>query len=176
MEGRKAFKNEWTTSFLWLTKKEKSGEQKVTRHWDGGELRVLLTRSHSAWAPRCVRRGVTCWRVHVSVHVCCWKCRSLRALLHRSAPLADTGGSVPLLLAPGGPPAEPGPLSNGSVPEGEAGWPAGVGFDLCESDFSGMQKIHISRNVVITAHHSVTYQHGVRWTSLLTGLVEQNLL
>uniref|UniRef100_A0A672IWE4 Anion exchange protein n=1 Tax=Salarias fasciatus TaxID=181472 RepID=A0A672IWE4_SALFA len=77
----------------------------------------------------------------------------LSPLLHRLAPAAVTGGSVPLRLAAGRPPAGHGLGSLGSVPEGEAGRPAGVRFDLCEACFHG---------------HAVRRRHTVEWTGRLT--------
>jgi len=98
----------------------------------------------------------------------------LSILLHRFTPSAVTGGSLPLSLATRLYPAGHGLRSNGWVPEGEAGWPAGVGFDPRGRDFKGMQRVHngTKRQIkglvfcfgLVVTHRIKTDQHGVQLT------------
>lgn len=158
--GTETIKNEWMSSLLSHTERKKEGGEGLRLPDTGSfwerESYLLLTHTHShtlPWAPsspskqqvpvRCVWSPVgVCVRVRVRSFVLLV---SVSPLLHRLTPPVVTAGRVPLRLAAGRRPDAHGLRSNGSVQEGEAGWPARVRFDLCERDFTGMQPAHFGK-------------------------------
>lgn len=108
---------------------------------------VCVMRKSYLWV--CVSK----WGSRPLCHCRLYQC--LSPFLRRLAPPVVTGGSVPLRLSARRRTAGWGLQSNGSLPEGEARWPARGRFDLCGRDFTGMEdKL---RRVFFT-----TDQHGVQ--------------
>lgn len=180
-EGQRQLKmNEWVLCFHTRKGKKEGGEglrlPDTGSFWER-ESYVLLTHTHShalPWAPsspskqqvpvRCVWSPVgVCVRVRVRSVVLLV---SVSPLLHRLAPPVVTAGRVPLRLAAGRRPDAHGLRSNGSVQEGEAGWPARVRFDLCERDFTGMQPAHFGKGWYISESFFFDPRHWPAWCSI----------